>query len=102
MAATRSLCHQKRSWFCSGRSARARRAYGRSIIIDHGNDIITRYGHLEAYDVQAGQRVQRGDVIGFVGSSGRSNAPHLHYEVWVCDRAQNPIHYIVEEYRSFG
>jgi len=41
-------------------------------------------------------------VIGFVGSTGRSNAPHLHYEVWVDDRMQNPIHYIIEEYRSFG
>jgi murein DD-endopeptidase MepM/ murein hydrolase activator NlpD len=52
--------------------------------------------------VRPGQRVRRGDVIGFVGSTGRSNAPHLHYEVWVRDRTQNPIHYILEEYRSFG
>ena len=76
--------------------------YGRSIMIDHGNEIITRYGHLDAYNVQIGQSVQRGDVIGFVGSTGRSNAPHLHYEVWVSDRVQNPIHYILEEYRSLG
>ena len=76
--------------------------YGRSIMIDHGNDIITRYGHLHGYNVGAGQHVQRGDVIGFVGNTGRSNAPHLHYEVWVHDKAQNPIHYILEEYRSLG
>ena len=79
-----------------------RGAYGLAIIIDHGNGIITRYGHLEGFNVRAGQRVRRGDVIGLVGSTGRSNAPHLHYEVWLDDKAQNPIHYILEEYRSFG
>ena len=79
-----------------------RAAYGRAIIIDHGNDVITRYGHLDGYNVRAGQRVRRGDVIGSVGSTGRANAPHLHYEVWVRDKAQNPIHYILDEYRSFG
>lgn len=79
-----------------------RAAYGRAIIIDHGNDVITRYGHLDGYNVRAGQRVRRGDVIGSVGSTGRSNSPHLHYEVWVHDKAQNPIHYIIDEYRSFG
>jgi murein DD-endopeptidase MepM/ murein hydrolase activator NlpD len=78
-----------------------RGAYGKAIIIDHGHEVITRYGHLEGYNVRPGQRVRRGDVIGFVGSTGRSNAPHLHYEVWARDRAQNPIHYILDEYRSF-
>ena len=79
-----------------------RGAYGLAIIIDHGYGILTRYGHLEGYNVRAGQRVRRGDVIGFVGSTGRSNAPHLHYEVWLDDKAQNPVHYILDEYRSFG
>jgi murein DD-endopeptidase MepM/ murein hydrolase activator NlpD len=79
-----------------------RGAYGLAIIIDHGYGIITRYGHLEGLNVRAGQRVRRGDVIGFVGSTGRSNAPHLHYEVWLDDKPQNPIHYILDEYRSFG
>jgi murein DD-endopeptidase MepM/ murein hydrolase activator NlpD len=79
-----------------------RGAYGKAIIIDHGQDIVTRYGHLQDYNVRAGQPVRRGDVIGFVGSTGRSNGPHLHYEVWVRDRLQNPVHYILEEYRSFG
>jgi murein DD-endopeptidase MepM/ murein hydrolase activator NlpD len=79
-----------------------RGAYGLAIIIDHGYGIITRYGHLERFNVRAGQRVRRGDVIGFVGSTGRSNAPHLHYEVWLDDKLQNPIHYILDEYRSFG
>lgn len=76
--------------------------YGNSILIDHGHGIITRYAHLEGYNVKPGQRVRRGDVIGFVGNTGRSTAPHLHYEVWVRDQAQNPIHFILDEYRSFG
>jgi len=79
-----------------------RRAYGKAIIIEHGHDTLTRYGHLEGYNVRPGQRVRRGDVIGFVGNTGRSKGPHLHYEVWVGDKTQNPIHYILEEYRSFG
>ena len=83
-------------------AAGPRGAYGLAIIIDHGRGIITRYGHLEGLNVRAGQRVRRGDVIGFVGSTGRSNAPHLHYEVWLDDKLQNPVHYILDEYRSFG
>jgi murein DD-endopeptidase MepM/ murein hydrolase activator NlpD len=79
-----------------------RGAYGRAIVIDHGFDVVTRYGHMEDYNVRPGQRVRRGDVIGFVGNSGRSNAPHVHYEVWVGDKLQNPVHYILEEYRSFS
>jgi murein DD-endopeptidase MepM/ murein hydrolase activator NlpD len=79
-----------------------RGAYGKALVIDHGFDVVTRYGHLEEYNVRAGQRVRRGDVIGFVGNTGRSSAPHLHYEVWVRDKLQNPIHYILDEYRSFG
>jgi murein DD-endopeptidase MepM/ murein hydrolase activator NlpD len=76
--------------------------YGNSVVIDHGYGMMTRYGHLAGYNVRAGQRVRRGDVIGFVGQTGRANAPHLHYEVWVHDQAQNPIHFILDEYRSFG
>jgi murein DD-endopeptidase MepM/ murein hydrolase activator NlpD len=77
-------------------------AYGNSIIIDHGNGMVTRYGHLASYAVRPGRRVKRGEIIGYVGSTGRSQAPHLHYEVWVRDQAQNPIHFILDEYRSFG
>lgn len=76
--------------------------YGNAIVVDHGYDVVTRYAHLSGYNVKPGQRVRRGDVLGFVGSTGRSTAPHLHYEVWVRDQAQNPIHYILDEYRSFG
>jgi murein DD-endopeptidase MepM/ murein hydrolase activator NlpD len=76
--------------------------YGNAIIIDHGYGVVSRYGHLEGFNVNPGQKVRRGDVIGFVGSTGRSTGPHLHYEVWVREQAQNPIHFILDEYRSFG
>ena len=77
-------------------------AYGNAITLDHGFGILTQYGHMASFNVKPGQRVRRGDVIGFVGNTGRSTAPHLHYEVWVRSQAQNPIHYILDEYRSFG
>jgi murein DD-endopeptidase MepM/ murein hydrolase activator NlpD len=83
-------------------SAATQGAYGNSIMMDHGYGVVTRYGHLDAYAVRAGQRVRRGDLIGFVGNTGRSTGPHLHYEVWVRDQAQNPIHFILDEYRTFG
>ena len=76
--------------------------YGNALVIDHGYGVVTRYGHLDGFNVRPGQRVRRGEVIGFVGSTGRSTAPHLHYEVWVDDQARNPIQYIIDEYRSFG
>jgi len=68
--------------------------YGRAIIIDHGNGISTRYAHLSGYAVTAGQRVNRGDVIGYVGESGRSTGPHLHYEVRINDTPVNPYKYL--------
>ena len=83
-------------------SAAVQGAYGNSIMVDHGYGVVTRYGHLDAYAVRPGQRVRRGDLIGFVGNTGRSTGPHLHYEVWVRDQAQNPIHFILDEYRTFG
>jgi len=76
--------------------------YGNAVVIDHKYGIVTRYGHLAGFNVRPGQKIRRGDVIGFVGSTGKSTAPHLHYEVWVRDQAQNPIHFILDEYRSFG
>jgi len=68
--------------------------YGKAIIIDHGNGISTRYGHLSGYAVTTGQRVNRGDVIGYVGESGRSTGPHLHYEVRINDTPVNPYKYL--------
>jgi murein DD-endopeptidase MepM/ murein hydrolase activator NlpD len=76
--------------------------YGNAMVIDHGYGIVTRYGHMDGFNVRPGQRVKRGDIIGFSGNTGRSTAPHLHYEVWVNDQMRNPIEYILDEYRSFG
>ena len=68
--------------------------YGRMIVIEHGHGIATRYGHLSEFAVVEGQRVKRGEVIGYVGMSGRSTGPHLHYEVWVHDAPVNPYTYL--------
>jgi murein DD-endopeptidase MepM/ murein hydrolase activator NlpD len=68
--------------------------YGRMIVIDHGYGFMTRYGHLSSFAVIEGQSVQRGQVIGYVGLSGRSTGPHLHYEVWVHDAPVNPRRFL--------
>jgi len=68
--------------------------YGKLIMIDHGNGISTRYGHLSGFAVTAGQHVHRGDVIGYIGISGRSTGPHLHYEVRINDTPVNPYKYL--------
>ncbi|MEJ1224092.1 M23 family metallopeptidase [Sediminicola sp. 1XM1-17] len=67
--------------------------YGKHIRIEHGYGYMSLYGHLSKYNVKAGQRVKRGDLIGFVGSTGRSEAPHLHYEVWKDGDRINPINF---------
>ena len=77
--------------------AETRENYGRMIIIDHGFGWSTRYGHLASFNVREGQRVKRGDIIGFVGSTGRSTGPHLHYEVRFFDKNVNPWDYILDE-----
>jgi murein DD-endopeptidase MepM/ murein hydrolase activator NlpD len=64
--------------------------YGRYVLIDHGDGIVTRYAHCAALLVQRGKRVARGDPIALVGSTGRSTAPHLHYEILRRGRPVNP------------
>ena len=68
--------------------------YGKALIVDHGHGISTRYGHLSGYAVTPGQHVHRGDTIGYVGASGRSTGPHLHYEVRINDTPVNPYKYL--------
>jgi murein DD-endopeptidase MepM/ murein hydrolase activator NlpD len=69
--------------------------YGRLVIVDHGGGIQTYYAHLSKIQVHAGQELRRGEVIGQVGTSGRTTAPHLHYEVHVGGAPINPYKYLV-------
>lgn len=73
------------SWFSS---------YGLYISLEHGAEMQTRFGHLSRVNVAEGQIVHKGDLIGFVGSTGRSTGPHLHYEVRVDGEAVNPVPYM--------
>ncbi len=77
-----------------GRSEWNNGGYGNLVEIDHGRGIQTRYGHLSQRIAQPGQRVRRGDLIGLMGSTGRSTGSHLHYEVRIDGRAVNPIPFI--------
>lgn len=72
-------------------SAAVNGSYGNMITVDHGFGITTRYGHLSRFVVTSGQSVRRGQVIGYVGSTGRSTSPHLHYEVLVNGQLTNPL-----------
>lgn len=67
--------------------------YGNHIIIDHGFGYKSLYGHLYKYNVKVGQKINRGDVIGFVGSTGRSSGPHVHYEVFKDEERVNPMNF---------
>lgn len=73
------------SWFSS---------YGLYVSIEHGGEIQTRYAHMSRLNVAEGQRVKKGEIIGFVGTTGRSTGPHLHYEVRVKGVAVNPVPYM--------
>ncbi|RKZ23418.1 peptidase M23 [bacterium] len=68
--------------------------YGHTVEINHGYGYKTRYAHLRSYVVRKGQRVRRGQVIGYIGSSGLTTGPHLHYEVRVLGKPVNPYHYL--------
>lgn len=73
------------NWFSS---------YGLFVKIDHGAQLETRYAHMSKLAVNAGERVKKGDLIGYVGSTGRSTGPHLHYEVRIAGEAVNPMPYM--------
>ena len=74
--------------------------YGRVVVVDHGFGLTTWYGHLASYTVTQGTQVKRGDVIGYVGVSGRTTGPHVHYEVRINDTPVNPMRYL--RYTSVG
>ena len=72
---------------------RSRRGYGNHVIIDHGFGYKTLYAHMSRYIVKKGEKIKRGDVIGYVGNSGTSVAPHLHYEVHYNGKKINPVNF---------
>ena len=69
-------------------------SYGLYVSLEHGGAMQTRYGHMSRLNVAAGQRVRKGEIVGYVGSTGRSTGPHLHYEVRVAGAAVNPVPYM--------
>ena len=68
--------------------------YGRCVVIDHGNGYQTLYGHLSGLDVVEGQAIRQGEIVGRVGSTGRSTSPHLHYEVRIHATPVNPYRFL--------
>lgn len=76
--------------------------YGRMIEVDHGNGMTTRYGHLSGVTVTEGESVHKGEIIGYVGLTGRSTGPHLHYEVRIHDTPVNPHKYLRTTLASSG
>ena len=74
-----------------------KQGYGNCIIIDHGYDYETLYGHIDKYKVRAGQHVKRGEVIATVGNTGKSIAPHVHYEVFYKGKHVNPDKYFFQD-----
>ena len=83
-------------------ATRMANGYGREVTIDHGHDVLTVYGHLSAMIVVPGQHVTRGQVVGYVGQSGRSTGPHLHYEVRVHMVPVNPHKYLRVDYTQIA
>lgn len=73
------------------------RFYGKNVMISHGFGLTTLYGHLNGFAVKVGQKVKRGDVIGYVGQTGKAVGPHLHYEIRVNGKSVNPLSYVLEE-----
>jgi murein DD-endopeptidase MepM/ murein hydrolase activator NlpD len=76
------------------KSAQMQNGYGREVILDNGHGVETCYGHMSGFAVMAGQTVVRGQVIGYVGMSGRTTGPHLHYEVRIRNTPVNPHKYL--------
>jgi len=75
--------------------------FGNLIVLKHGKNLETKYAHLSKFNVSKGDRVMRGDLIGYVGATGRSTAPHLHYEIHQDGQAVNPMSYIFEDSATY-
>jgi murein DD-endopeptidase MepM/ murein hydrolase activator NlpD len=75
-------------------TARMMGNYGKLVVLDHDFGISTRYGHLSRFAVTEGQQVRKGDIVGYVGSTGRSTSPHLHYELLLNGRQSNPLRFL--------
>jgi len=86
----------------AGRVTRAGRTGGLGIAIylSHGHDIVSRFGHLSKLKVRSGQKVERGDIIGYVGATGRAMGPHLHYEILVSGKQVDPRDYVLDDSRQ--
>jgi len=86
----------------AGRVTRAGRTGGLGIAIylAHGHNIVSRFGHLSKLKVRSGQKVERGDIIGYVGATGRAMGPHLHYEILVSGKRVNPRDYVLDDSRQ--
>ena len=76
--------------------------YGRMVAIDHGHGVVTRYGHMSGFAVTAGQTVTRGEVVGYIGHSGRTTGNHVHYEVRINGTPVNPHKYLRTTLAEFG
>lgn len=75
-------------------------ALGKAVYVSHGYGTVTRYGHLSKFVVEPGQKVRRGETVGYVGNTGRTTGYHLHYEVRIHGRAVNPLDYMIADYES--
>ncbi|MEO8724667.1 MAG: peptidoglycan DD-metalloendopeptidase family protein [Acidobacteriaceae bacterium] len=81
-------------------TAQDENGYGRCVTLDHGHGVTTIFGHMSAFAVTPGERVHRGEIIGYVGSSGRSTGAHVHYEVRIDGTPVNPHSYLKQTYRG--
>ena len=77
-------------------------SYGLYVSLEHGGSLQTRYGHMSRLNVASGQRVRKGEIIGYMGSTGRSTGSHLHYEVRVAGQAVNPVAYMQADEFQFA
>ncbi|MCK4904365.1 MAG: M23 family metallopeptidase, partial [Candidatus Marinimicrobia bacterium] len=72
----------------------------KSLKIDHGYGYTTFYAHLSKFNTERGKKIKRGDIVGYVGNTGRSTGPHLHYEVHYYGKPQNPLDYFFSGYMN--